>query len=61
VTGTAASQRKDVLTSLDKITTVLLGPSIDRMDQKKEKEKKNICVLSSWQHLMPLLLPGCVK
>jgi hypothetical protein len=40
VTGTAASQRKDILTSLDKNTTVLLRPSIARMDQKKEKEQK---------------------
>src|SRR4029434_6463811 len=32
VTGTAASQRKDILTLLDKISAVLLGASIDGMD-----------------------------
>jgi hypothetical protein len=31
VASAAAGQRKDILTSLDKITTVLLGPSIDRI------------------------------
>jgi hypothetical protein len=36
----AASQRKDILASLDQITTALLGRSIDRIDQKTEKEQK---------------------
>jgi len=58
---TCAATEKILLTSLDKITTVLLDQASTEWIRKRKGAKITICSLSSLQHLMPLLLPDCVK